>query len=463
MKKFLLYVAIILLLTAGMAAAADESWIEFGGDYQLRYDNLKATVPGHTEYFTNIAVPGHQLWNAALFTNRLGINMRANPIEDITFKVRLEMYKMWGNETSRAISVPRAFGAPGMLAPVMDQGAGKWPESSEVWLDYGYATWSNVGGAPFWLSIGRRPSTHGAPGNIRENLEKSGTAGVPGNLIDAAFDGFTIGWAPEIEALPGFYTKYCGGKGMNRGFGNASNIPRDTNFGGLMTSIVDTPELHIEQLFMKAWHLMSAPGDGMRVLDHVWESTKDVGDMQWWGLTVMGKPMDNLNLFGTVAQNFFYPSLQVRPDFKFGMLWQGDFPEQRKRHTGTGYWVGGRYDFKSTGTKVGLEYNWGSKYWFPFTASSNDILVNKVATRGYVWEGYVIQELDDKPIAKRGKAFFRVGYQYYKFKYTGSMNWLERPIAMSDLTLSDTAGQGEQWLVPIKDAKDIYVIFDVLF
>ena len=46
MKKVLLVVLSLLLLTAGMAAAADDaSWLTIGGDYRFRYDMLKGTIP----------------------------------------------------------------------------------------------------------------------------------------------------------------------------------------------------------------------------------------------------------------------------------------------------------------------------------------------------------------------------------------------------------------------------------
>ena len=69
----------------------------------------------------------------------------------------------------------------------------------------------------------------------------------------------------------------------------------------------------------------------------------------------------------------------------------------------------------------------------------------------------MIQELKRKPIAKKGKAFERFGYQYYKFDYTGSNFWVGEPTAMSSV-----ASVG-QLLVPVKDAKDLYLTFDVQF
>jgi len=69
----------------------------------------------------------------------------------------------------------------------------------------------------------------------------------------------------------------------------------------------------------------------------------------------------------------------------------------------------------------------------------------------------VIQELNRKPVAKKGKTFVSLDYQYYKFDYTGSNFWLGEPTAMSSV-----ASVG-QLLVPVKDAKDLYLTFDVQF
>ncbi len=462
MKKFLLYVSIILLLTTGMAAAADESWLEFGGDYQLRYDSLRGTVPDYTEFMLGTQINRYNVRNDALFTNRFGLNMKANPLEDVSFKARLLTYKVWGSQTTQPID-GLYMGMPAMLRPVEDNAQGHYPGGSEVYVDQAYAGWSNILDLPIWFSIGRKPSTGGWPENMRQNLEKEGTAGVPGFLIDAAFDGYTIGFAPDIEVLPGFFMKYCQGKGMDSGFANVSPIPKDTDFAGLMTTFYDSGNFHVESLVMTANHLLSAPPDGMMVLDHLWSSSADLGSVEWWGIGAGGKIANHLNVFASIAQDFWNPSENVRPDFGMGMLWQQNYPEQRSRHSGTGVYAGARYDFDTTRTKVGIEYTHGTKYWFPYGASSNDMWGNKLATRGASYEVYAIQELDEKSVAKRGKAYFRIGYQYYDFEYTGSLNWLEVPVKISDLTTHDTIGAGQQWLVPLRRASDLYITFDVRF
>ena len=104
MKKILLYALVMLFLTAGMAVADDEeSWIQIGGDYRLRFDNLKGSV--HDGILITdaqrslLAVPGYDVKNDSLFLNRFGLNVKAQATENITVKSRLIMYKVWGHQS----------------------------------------------------------------------------------------------------------------------------------------------------------------------------------------------------------------------------------------------------------------------------------------------------------------------------------------------------------------------------
>jgi hypothetical protein len=84
---------------------------------------------------------------------------------------------------------------------------------------------------------------------------------------------------------------------------------------------------------------------------------------------------------------------------------------------------------------------------------------SKVGTRGNVYEPYIIQELDLKPISSRlSKAFFKVGYQYYDFEYTGSNNWVGAPVKISDIKQSTAL-----MMAPVKTAHDVYATFEVKF
>ncbi|MES0337292.1 MAG: DUF3373 family protein, partial [Candidatus Magnetobacterium sp. LHC-1] len=99
-------------------------------------------------------------------------------------------------------------------------------------------------------------------------------------------------------------------------------------------------------------------------------------------------------------------------------------------------------------------------YWLSFTPASDDILTSKLGTRGNAYEAYIIQEIKSKPISKFGKAFVRLGYQYYDFEYSGSQNWVGAPYEVSGLTLTSTPAQFFQ---PLANAHNVYFTFDVLF
>jgi hypothetical protein len=324
------------------------------------------------------------------------------------------------------------------------------PEDSIVRVDYAYATVSNVFDAPVWFSVGRRPSTGGAPSNIRQNQEKMGTAGIPSILVNYAFDGMTLGYAPDIEALPGFYTKLCYGRGFEGGFvADGSGKPRDTDFFGLNSALYDTDTLHVELQYQKGMNIFDAPSDA--------GVSTNLGDIDWVGGVVTSK-INNLNLFASAATSKTDPNGKTTMGGMAGLMNDGASTDS---HGGVAFYVGGRYDIASTGTKVGAEYNHGSKNWISMVPAEDDIWTGKLGTRGNVYEVYVIQSLNRKPLSKHGEAFIRLGYQLYDFEYTGSNNWVGAPKKISDLNTTDMSlAQG---LAPVEKAQDIYLTFDVKF
>jgi hypothetical protein len=491
MRLISFIVLVSLLLLPGLVLA-EENWLEIGGDYRFRYDSLRGDVHEHyiliparmmpNYYSSNYylyevrngmpvfvmgtdknPVDGYTAKNDSLLTNRFGLNLRAKALEDVTVKARLLMYKVWGHETEGPVQgqyfADRAMG-------VFDGSIGHVPKSANLIVDYAYATWSNIADAPVWFSVGRRPSTGGVPTNLRQNVEKTGSAGVPGFLIDYAFDGMTLGVAPDIEALPGAYAKLCYGKGYDSGFKTdrpGDNTPKDVNMFGINVVPYDTDNLHIELQWNRAFDIFdNMPDSGVRT---------NLGDIDQYGALVMGKVLGNLNLFIAGALSQTHPNDNL---FTFaidgdangtidmpagaGLLYNAG---NKKSHTGNLIYLGARYDIPTTGTKIGAEYNRGSKYWVAFAPAGDDIWTSKLGTRGSVYEVYVIQELKNKPISKRGKAFFRLGYQYYDFEYTGSNSWIGEPVKISDL--SKTNPMTVQMFSPLDKAHDIYLTFDVQF
>ncbi len=451
MKKVLLVVLSLLLLTAGMAAAEDGG-LELGLDYRFRMDSLSGKVhdyfdagmrPGSTGGPTN----GYDVSNQTVFMNRFGIHMKANPVEDVTMKAKLDMYKVAGHQSSNP--VVGSFFAD-RFGGTNDGTVGHVPEDSIMRVDYAYATVSNIFGAPAWFSVGRRPSTGGIPSNIRQNNEKMGTAGIPSLMVNYAFDGMTLGVAPDVNALPGFYTKLCYGRGFDSGFQvKGSATPKDTDFYGLNSALYDTENLHVEIQYQLGKNIFDAPSDA--------GVTTNLGDIKWLGGVVMGK-VSSLNLFATAATSKTDTNGKTTMGGMAGLLNNGPSDEN---HTGYAVYVGARYDIASTGTKIGAEYNHGSKNWISMVPAEDDIWTGKLGARGDVYEIYLIQSLNRKPVAKKGEAFIRLGYQLYKFEYTGSNNWIGAPTKISDL--STTNMMTAQFFAPVEKAQDIYLTFDVRF
>ena len=83
------------------------------------------------------------------------------------------------------------------------------------------------------------------------------------------------------------------------------------------------------------------------------------------------------------------------------------------KKNGYAFYTGFRYtERKLKKAKIGMEFNYGSKYWWSATQGSEDVF-NKLATRGYAFEGYYIQPFNRF-------IYLRIGYLLIKEKYSGS-------------------------------------------
>jgi hypothetical protein len=399
-----------------------------------------------------VPMNSYDVKNDMIFMNRFRMTMKAYPVENVSMKARLAMYKISGHQTADpalGMFFADRYGAPN------DGTVGYIPQDSVVRADYAYATVSNIMDQPLWFSVGRRPSTGGIPSNIRQNTEKMGTAGIPSLLVNYAFDGMTVGYAPDIEALPGAYAKVCYGRGFDSGFQvDAPGAPtlRDTDFVGVNAAVYDTDDLHAELQWQKGMNIFDAPSDA--------GVSTNLGDISWVGGVVMGK-VANLNLFATAAMSKTDPNNNLTGPNGIPMAGLMYNAGDKQSRTGNAFYIGGRYDIDTTGTKIGAEYNHGSKYWISMVPAEDDLWTGKLGTRGDVYEIYIIQSLNRQPVAKKGEAFIRLGYQLYNFDYTGSNNWIGSPVKISDLSTTDPSTA--QMLIPVEKASDIYLTFDVRF
>jgi hypothetical protein len=409
-------------------------------------------------------VPAYKPKNDSLYTNRFGLDLHARATEDVTVNVRLLAYKTFGSQDASAVTNGGNTPFFADRTGVFDGTLGRVPSSSLLEVDRAYATWSNIGGAPVWFSVGRRPSTGGDPSQLRQNTERPGNGGTPALLVDYAFDGMTLGVAPDIDALPGAYAKVCYGRGFESGFENPSNSLNDTDMLGVALVPIDTDPLRVFLQWNRGFNIFDFP----TMKDTAFGNTApkvNLGSIDWYGAgvtsTLKNVGPGKLQFFADGGLSVTHPNENVSGNAGFQGLETGAFfnPEAPTSKTGWAAYVGARYDFEPSKTKLGFEYNHGSKNWITFAPAADDMWTSKLGTRGDVYEAYLIQELNLKPVSSYlSKAFFKLGYQYYNFDYTGSNNWVGAPVKIADIKQTDM-----MLLTPLKNAQDIYLTFEVKF
>ncbi|MFZ2948367.1 MAG: DUF3373 family protein, partial [Desulfuromonadaceae bacterium] len=120
-------------------------------------------------------IPAYKPKNPSLYTNKFSLDLTAKPVQDITVHASLGIYKAFGTQSDAATNDNMFADRVGAF----DGTFGHVPTDSKLNVDRAYATWSNIADQPLWFSVGRRPSTNGAPSNLRLNKERPGNGGVP--------------------------------------------------------------------------------------------------------------------------------------------------------------------------------------------------------------------------------------------------------------------------------------------
>lgn len=405
-------------------------------------------------------VPAYKPKNETLYTNKFGLDLTAKATQDITVHAKLDMYKSFGSQ-SDSTTMGNYFAD---RVGVFDGTLSHVPSDSLLNVDRAFATWSNIADQPLWFSVGRRPSTNGAPSNLRLNNERPGNGGTPALLVDYAFDGMTLGFAPDIDMLPGAYAKVCYGRGFDSGLKTPTNSIKDTDMLGIAVIPVDTDPLRVWLQWNRGFNIFDFPAMNNTIFGNTAPSV-NLGSIDWYGIGAMSTLKKvgpgNLNIFTDFGLSVSHPGGNVSQNAGFQGLMTGEFFAQDpdpKSKTGWAVYAGVRYDLPSK-TKIGFEFNHGSRDWITFAPSADDMWTSKVGTRGNVYEPYVIQELNLKPISSYlSKAFFKLGYQYYDFEYTGSNNWVGASKKISSIQPTDL-----MLLAPLKSAHDVYGTFEVKF
>jgi len=470
-----------------LAAALNQSmadWIAAGmpaGGNPMGYGAfplLPGAVPG-------VAPAKADIDNDFVATSRLRLNMKAKVYKNVDFAGRLAMYKNWGDSTGvQVFDSWNAF--------TMDGTNGGNPTGDWLRVERAYFNWKDIGGTPFFYSIGRRPSTYGPPSQYRENEMRGGTPG--GHLVHFNFDGMTFGYKLD-NVLEGMTVRFCYGQGFESQLGNGelynnyANLTEDTHLGGFAVDVINDGTNLIQVMAFGAKDVV----DGFKgtfafptelgalfapTLYHDmqkfptfnfvtrYQPTTVIGDMMLGGISAAREEMNGLKYFGSVGwtrldsngKAGMFGGMGNDAVFEASLNTFGDeivFAPVRatdnESNDGYGVYVGAQIPATDS-IKVGLEYNYGSKYWTPFTQAQDDMLGSKLATRGHVGEVYTIFDVNPK-------MFIKLAGLYYDYEYTGSGSPVGRPVRVDDVL----AGKDFSFLPVVDSAWDANVSFTVNF
>jgi hypothetical protein len=422
--------------------------------------------------------------NDILYTTRLRLNMKAKIWDNVKFDGRLAMYKNWGDSTG--MKVFDSWNSYTMDATNGGNTTGDW-----LRVDRAYFDWSNIADSGFYLSIGRRPSTGGAPTELRENEMRGGTP--TGNVMNLNFDGITIGrHIDDWTGIEGMVVRFCYGQGFESEWGNGEMFndieTKDTHFAGFNidllndgTNFLQTTIFNVQDLndgfkgiiaFPTQYGALFAPTlysdmqkfPNFNFVTRVQPST-DIGDMNLGGIVferqeengikwfVSGgwtqmRPNGKAGMFGGMGTDAVYEA-QLSADGSEVMMVPVTATESKNRN-GYGFYTG--IQVPAPLGKFGLEYNYGSQYWTPFTQAQDDPIGSKLMTRGHVGEAYYIFDINPH-------MFIKVAGLYYDFEYSGSGSPVGKPQKIDDIK------DGKAYsLMPVVDtAYDLNASFTVQF
>lgn len=390
----------------------------------LTFNQLKADVnsvpPAMQQGLFSMITPstyvkGYKDDTNILYTNRLRLNLDADVSDNIKFVARLSMYKVFGDSTGVQVfnGQPNSISLDGTTAGV--------PSSDILRVERAYFTWNNIRGSKFFLSVGRRPSTEGPPMNLRQDEQRGGTPS--GALIDYQFDGITFGYHLRDTTT----LRLCYGLGYSSEFGSGAvmQLPqdrlKDVHFLGANIDAWTTEKSLVQITVARAFNVTDGfngevvlpvnPLTGDPVNAPVvmrYTPSANLGDIDLYGITAMHRT-GSWDLFASADFDTLRPNGQTTP---FGGLGSDPF-QVPTVHWGGMFYAGARYNLANDKTKIGFEFNDGSKYWFNFAQAQDDIIAPKTATRGQNYEAYITHRLTERFIAK-------LDLIRYNYKWSGS-------------------------------------------
>jgi len=381
---------------------------------------------------------GHTVKSDNLYTTKLMLNMKSKITDSMIFHGRLSMYKYWADSTVHMYSM-------------FDSMEGRVPNSSTLFVERAFVDWrftDKDSFIPSVLTIGRQPSSDGPSHQYKANTTRKATYSAL--VFDGASDGLVLTSSlKNIVPIKGAKLRLAYGKGfqndetsnnvMNAFIGSDDTLKDTDVYGLFLESNILGQDNTLFQIGVAAMKNIVA-----NALDQNTTANKNIGDVAFAGVMFEGTNINKsgLDLFAHFAYSEAKPSedVYVYDGQTYSLLGNGsDFSTK----DATAFWIGGRYKFAEN-DKFGLEYNQAGRYWVSATQGAYD-LVNKLATRGKVFESYYIHDINRH-------SFVKFGGMYVDYDYTGSGWFLGTPTSMDDLSAQQAANN-------IKNIKNLYLQF----
>jgi hypothetical protein len=440
------------------------------------------------DYFVVAPARKSDLDNNILYTTRLRLGMRAKIAENVNFSGRLLMYKNWGDSTG--VKVFDSWNSFTMDGTNGGNTTGDWLRVERAYFD-----WNEIGGTPFYLSIGRRPSTYGPPSQYRENELRGGTPS--GHLVHFNFDGITAGYKlSKHTGIEGQTIRFCYGQGFESEWGNGELFneinTKDVHLGGFNIDALNDGTNFLQFTLFRAMDvtdgfkgLIAFPSQfAQQMAPTMWQDLQNfqnfnfvtrvqpstnIGDITLGGIGFTREEDNGITWFSSLGwtqaesngKAGLFGGLLSDPVYRAAVV---DDPAGGQRivpavssdvssdKTRNGYSVYAGIQVPAPLGKAGLEYNYGSKFWIPFTQAQDDLIGSKLATRGHVGEAYYIFEVNPN-------MFIKIGGLYYDYEYTGSGSPVGAPIKIKDVQ----EGRAASMLPAIDTAWDGYASLTVKF
>ncbi|GIU03591.1 hypothetical protein TUM4261_01530 [Shewanella sp. c952] len=396
--------------------------------------------------------------NDIFYTTRLRLNLKAKVWDNVSFAGRLSMYKNWGDSTG--VKVFDSWNSFTMDGTNGGSTSGDWLRVERAYFD-----WKNINGSPLYLSIGRRPSTYGPPTQYRENEKRGGTPS--GHLVNFNFDGATMGYhLGDITGVEGQVVRFCYGQGFESQWGNGELfgdiVTKDTHLGGFNIDAINDGKNFLQFTLFGAKDVndgfkgtMAFPTQlagifaptmyqdmqkfdnfnfvtrvqpsgviGDMFLGGIGFSREEDNDVKWFvsGGWTRADGNGNAGMFGGMLSDAVFEA-QLNADGTEIIMMPSAADDSGAKD---GYSIYAGIQIPAPYGKVGFEYNYGSKYWTPFTQAQDDPIGSKLATRGHVAEAYYMFDINPN-------MFIKLAGMYYDFEYTGSGTPVGAPQKIDDV------------------------------